>query len=93
MSSEVAGIGERSGRRRVRKSKNGFLRLASIRALISVWVAWGWFCELVGIEMEVGEWSERENEVHSVRSKTRAQGDVFGSNSNNYTYGDRLQMD
>ena len=67
------------------KFENGFCRFASIRVLIPFVIAWGLFCELVGIEMEVGEWSERENELHLIRSKTRAWGEVLRSNSNNGT--------
>ena len=51
------------------KSKNGILRLGLFRVLIPIWVVWGRFCELVGIGMGVGEWSERENEFDEIRRK------------------------
>ena len=52
---EVAGIGEKRSPAARKKFENGFLRLGSIRVLISVGVAWGWFCERVGTKMGVGE--------------------------------------
>ena len=74
MSPEMAGIGGTSRRRRGAKFENGFRLLGSIRVLISVGVAWGLFCERVGTEMGVREWSERENGVRPDRRKIELRG-------------------